>query len=729
MKHLRIKALDRYFLLLLVSFLGLVWGGTFMIERRIARSALQSSTEQHLQSARILTKTVERDLLGGEIRDAWKQLNRGIDRQSLIGFLLVDGAGELMIKDPDTKETYDRIRAKNHWERTAGIEGRLFEISQANDFMIVTEEIQQMGQHRGSAKIIYLFNLQRVVESLSLIRFSFFALLIGLCLVTIPVFFVLRRAFKSSLVSISEGVQQVLRNEEPTNAARSLMADYFPSIPFLKRFSQEFQETKQNLQEQLKLTLVGEIASQVAHDIRSPLAALDSVVNRMGQLPEQDRVFMRSAINRIKDIANDLLQKNQEMVAASNVSGVNAARAATKGGGGETLSTQLLSSLLDPLITEKRLQFRSKIGIEIDGRIDARSYGLFAKIKATEFKRVVSNLINNAVEVLGEKGSVVLSLSGQDNQIEITVRDNGKGIAPEVLAKLGQRGETHGKAGGSGLGLYHARTSVELWGGAFRIESEVGKGTSVIMTLPQAPAPQWFVSTLSLLPGTSVVILDDDSSIHQIWQGRMDSLRVSEKQITVVHVSTPEQLRTWIQQNSAAAKQALYLADYELLGFQETGLMLIEELNLGPQSVLVTSRFEERQIMEGCKKLKVRLIPKGLAGFVPISFGVALESVDAILIDDDDLVHLTWKSAAKYAGKSIRVFLHPDQFFAVADTFGKSSPVYVDANLGQGIKGEDVAERIHKIGFTRVFLATGYEPEKYKQYKFLEAVLGKDPPF
>ncbi|MGK5082577.1 HAMP domain-containing sensor histidine kinase [Bdellovibrionota bacterium FG-1] len=527
------------------------------------------------------------------------------------------------------------------------------------------------------------------------------------------------RAFKMQISVFASGEEIPEFTAKPSDppAWRELIQD-------VNKILNDYDTTKKYLTESRQVAAISAVAHQVAHDIRSPLAALDNVISSANALPEDDRILVRTAVNRIKDIANNLIDKNRELRTTKPTQGATAAPSAT-----EPTTTQLLSSLIDPLISEKRMQFRSKIGVEIDGRIDEASYGLFAKIQPTEFKRVLSNLVNNAVEVLGERGSVALTLQSRGNDIEITVRDNGKGIPPEVLAKLGQRGETHGKEGGSGLGLFHARTSVESWGGKLKIESQVGKGTTVVVTLPRTPAPDWFVSELKLSPGASVVVLDDDSSIHGIWQGRFDSLRVSEKQITVVHVSTPDQLRTWINENAADALYALYLADYELLGFRETGLSLIEELKLGPQSILVTSRFEEKQITEGCQRLKVRLIPKGIAGFVPVKFAAPLELLDAILIDDDELVHMTWRSCAKSAQKRLKSFSTADQFFAAAETFHQSTPVYVDANLGQGIKGEEVAARIHKMGFARVYLATGYEPDQYRQYKFLAGILGKDPPF
>ena len=84
--------------------------------------------------------------------------------------------------------------------------------------------------------------------------------------------------------------------------------------------------------------------------------------------------------------------------------------------------------------------------------------------------------------------------------------------------------------------------------------------------------------------------------------------------------------------------------------------------------------------------------------------------------------------AAKESGKKLRTFKHPGQFFAVAADLSKEVPIYIDANLGDGIKGDDTAQRIHSLGFHTVFLATGYEPARFKHLKFLAGFIGKEPP-
>jgi len=476
------------------------------------------------------------------------------------------------------------------------------------------------------------------------------------------------------------------------------------------------------------------LAAQVAHDIRSPLVALDAALRNTAELPEKKRIIVRHAVNRIRDIANNLLEKNRQQAGT-------AAAATTAGGGhgaGEPPAVHLLSSLIDPVITEKRLSFESKPGINIDFKLTRESYGLFASIAPVEFRRMLSNLVNNAVEALGDKGAVDVRLTHEDKTIVLTVSDDGKGIPPEILAKLGQRGETHGKASGSGLGLFHARTTAESWGGSLAITSAPGQGTAVTIKLPKAAAPAGFVPALVLPPGKPVVVLDDDATIHQVWQGRFDSARVGEHGIEIIHFSEPDKLRAWVKADLAKANSAVCLFDYELLGFKETGLSLAEELGLCGKVILVTSRCEEPRIIEECDRLNMRMIPKGLADFVPIRIEPdkkqktpsvpASAGKLAVLVDDDAIVHMTWEMAAEEYGIELKAFKDPAEFLSNLGTFPKNAHIYIDSELGENIKGENIAAELKEKGFTNVYLATAHPPEKFARLPWLK-VISKAPPW
>jgi signal transduction histidine kinase len=482
------------------------------------------------------------------------------------------------------------------------------------------------------------------------------------------------------------------------------------------------------------------LAAQVAHDIRSPLVALDAALKNTAELPEKKRIIVRHAVNRIRDIANNLLEKNRLQA------GTAPAVAASAGVpvAGEPPTVHLLSSLIDPVITEKRLSFESKPGINIDFKLTPESYGLFASLAPVEFRRMLSNLVNNAVEALGDKGAVDVHLAHEDKTIVLTVSDDGKGIPPEILAKLGRRGETHGKAGGSGLGLFHARTTAESWGGSLAITSAPGKGTTVTIKLPSAAAPSYFVLELKLTLGRPILVLDDDPGVHHVWEGRFESARIKEHDIEVFHFSEPEQLRAWVKANQKKAAQAICLFDYELSGFKETGLSLAEELALSKQTILVSSRSEEPRILAGCARLGVRIIPKGLAGLAPISISSTAPAPQiaapaaagipgtpparAVLLDDSNIIQMTWEMAAQEHGAELLGYTDPARFLADLGTFPKDMSIYIDSELGDNIKGENLAADLKEKGFTNLCLATAHPPERFAHLAWLR-VISKTPPW
>jgi signal transduction histidine kinase len=336
--------------------------------------------------------------------------------------------------------------------------------------------------------------------------------------------------------------------------------------------------------EKLEIALAEKIsaqARQVAHDIRSPVAALEVASEDAANLPEETRRLIRSAIGRIHGIADSLLDRQRALAPESE----------------PAVSPLLLANLIEPVIGEKRLQFRAQARVKIELSLGETSRGLTAAVESVEFQRLLSNLVNNAVEAFDEHGgTVTVSLSANEGRALIKVRDDGKGISPDILSKLGRRGETHGKASGTGLGLFHARTKVESWGGTLELSSELGKGTTAALALPLADDP-------------------------------------------------------------------------------------------------------------------------------------ARTRLDAVLIDDDPLSRATWKLAAARASKSFRSFASVEDFFIAAEGFDRSTSVYIDSDLGDGVKGERVSVKIHAMGFGEIYLATGHPPEKFTGLAHLRGVVGKKTPW
>jgi hypothetical protein len=510
--------------------------------------------------------------------------------------------------------------------------------------------------------------------------------------------------------------------------------------------------------------LIGDLATQLSHDIRSPLAALNVAISDLKEVPEERRILIRSAVQRIEDIANDLASRKEGVPSTS----LGAGRGEGLGVSEEKISdtdekkkTHHLVSAVQAIVSEKRTEHQQRKNITLETRFEENAYQLFAKIQPSEFKRILSNIVNNSYEAIVGSGSgeIHLSVVEKESSILVIVHDTGCGISQDKLPHLMQRGASFGKEGGQGLGLFHAKETIESWGGAIAIESQEGVGTTVTLSLPKQPTPDWFAAEVVVARDQHVVILDDDESIHLVWKGRLRKQGIDED--CVCHFTTPEQLIDWFRRpetRNLKPETFLFLCDYELIGSIKTGLDVIKELhpvesaqgaaplcgdstgvNIANQCVLVTSHYEEKEIRDECKRLGIKLLPKGLAGFVPISVVSKCLSVevpklgrvdcDVILIDDEEMIHSTWELMARMKKKKIAHFNHPHEFLKDINNYSPQTPIYIDSDLGNGVKGEIIAQEIFNKGFKEIYLCTGSEPKEYPQMTWIKEVVSKTPRF
>jgi signal transduction histidine kinase len=132
---------------------------------------------------------------------------------------------------------------------------------------------------------------------------------------------------------------------------------------------------------------------------------------------------------------------------------------------------------------ELAIPARASIGYEGPGQLPR------VRMSATELTQVLINVVANGAQAVAARGvphgKVSIVARTEPDMLEIQVRDDGVGMAPDVLSRVGTPFFTT-RPDGTGLGLAQCQRLVGTVGGRFRIESERGIGTTVTIILPTA---------------------------------------------------------------------------------------------------------------------------------------------------------------------------------------------------------------------------------------------------
>lgn len=233
-------------------------------------------------------------------------------------------------------------------------------------------------------------------------------------------------------------------------------------IPLIQKYLAN--QIRLDLETQQAKTLAA-LATQVAHDIRSPL----SVIRMISAAPDLNtadaRELMNSAAIRIDEIAQDLVSTAKR----NKISSLD-------------LETIELSPLLNSLVTTKRLEFKNDNSVTIKLQV-LEGTNILANKK--ELNRVLSNLINNSVEAKQKKQiQIDIKAEKKNTNVVVSVSDNGSGMLQTTIDKILKGSYQSTKTGNSGLGLglKHALQVVQQMGGRVTISSQVDQGTTITLS-------------------------------------------------------------------------------------------------------------------------------------------------------------------------------------------------------------------------------------------------------
>jgi signal transduction histidine kinase len=227
-----------------------------------------------------------------------------------------------------------------------------------------------------------------------------------------------------------------------------------------------------------------DFVANVGHDLRTPLTTVRGFAGALLDGTAKDDAQRQRAAEAITSASERMSQLIESLIELARMEGQDA---------GLQRVTQSASALLHRVAMEVQAlaeQRKSTLAVEADAQLELR-------IDADWMARALGNAVENAL-IYSPEGSTVslmaeaaLTVEGQ-SAVRITVSDHGAGIDPEDLPKVFERfyrADRARRAGRSGLGLAIAREIVEAHGGQIEIESQLGEGTRVLITLPTGIAP------------------------------------------------------------------------------------------------------------------------------------------------------------------------------------------------------------------------------------------------
>ncbi|MBP8257456.1 MAG: response regulator [Opitutaceae bacterium] len=283
------------------------------------------------------------------------------------------------------------------------------------------------------------------------------------------------------------------------------------------------EESEQKLLQSQKMEAVGILAGGVAHDFNNLLTA----IRCYGDLLHEDLADMPD----LKSRASEILKATAR---ASSLTGQLLAFSRK-----QIIQPEILD--LNNIITDLRDLVRSLLSENIKLVVNHANAPVHFEADRNQFDQVVINLCINARDAMPQGGTITIDIGSRHleagnangltpgDYVELRINDTGTGIAADLQSRLFQPFvTTKPKGRGTGLGLATCAVIIKSCQGAISFESEVGKGTTFFVLLPQLPAlTNSLVAHEETFAGEGterILLVEDDEAIRTVTTAILESL-------------------------------------------------------------------------------------------------------------------------------------------------------------------------------------------------------------
>jgi len=253
----------------------------------------------------------------------------------------------------------------------------------------------------------------------------------------------------------------------------SALADQSATAIQNARLYERVVQMEEQLHQLDKLSVVGEMAAGLAHEIRNPLAVINMLISSLeADLAETDA--RRRDIRVIRENVQHIHGLVEQLLDVARV------RRSTPQPLDLVPVIDSALSLLGPKLSRQQIRVRRRV----------EAGASWAMADAARIQQVLLNLLQNAVEAIGSRGEVRITLGrgAKENTLALSVRDSGPGIPAEVHRQLFEPFITT-KEQGIGLGLSIVRRIAEEHGGSISVQTSARQGTTFTLLLPAAARP------------------------------------------------------------------------------------------------------------------------------------------------------------------------------------------------------------------------------------------------
>lgn len=317
----------------------------------------------------------------------------------------------------------------------------------------------------------------------------YISIIVGALIIYTIFIYILAKNISNNIVNVSNSLEEILKGKNKNKEKIAIVSNdeigdlsyYYNKIAELtEEHEKELKDNEYIMQRQAQFAILGEFAGGIAHDLNSPLSAIQSNVTTLKKYFNYNRVQAdQEDKDEIINILNNMDSSIERM--GNTIAGVRNQIRATGDKDKEEFSLKELIDgieiLFGSILRKNNCQILNKVN---------EDYKILGE--KNKLDRVVGNVIKNSIDAyqeIGKNGIIEVNAIKESDKYIITIKDEAGGVSDEVKDILLKEMKTTKKENGTGFGLYYSNTIIESsFKGKMYFETTDGVGTIFYIELP-----------------------------------------------------------------------------------------------------------------------------------------------------------------------------------------------------------------------------------------------------